>query len=134
MGCAVGAGFSRPHHFDSIHATRRTRPPLPLGEGSGVRSAISLPASVMGMHRRARYYLALQPVLTSRLRGEAPSGRGAPGELLRASGFQPHSAMAYSTAEDRVYLFGGQAGYIYVGETWTYDLITNTWTNVTPHR
>jgi len=44
-------------------------------------------------------------------------------------------AMAYSTAADRVILFGGQVGltnFNYTGETWSYDLNTNTWTNVTP--
>jgi N-acetylneuraminic acid mutarotase len=52
-----------------------------------------------------------------------------PGELSR-------HAMVYSTAADRVILFGGQVGstnFKYTGETWTYDLNTNTWTNVTPH-
>jgi N-acetylneuraminic acid mutarotase len=44
-------------------------------------------------------------------------------------------AMAYSTVADRVILFGGQLGaaeFKYTGETWSYDLNTNTWTNVTP--
>ena len=52
-----------------------------------------------------------------------------PGKLSR-------HAMVYSTAADRVILFGGQVGsteFKYTGETWTYDLNTNTWTNVTPH-
>jgi N-acetylneuraminic acid mutarotase len=51
-----------------------------------------------------------------------------PGELSR-------HAMVYSTAADRVILFGGQVGpteFKYTAETWTYDLSTNTWTNVTP--
>ena len=51
-----------------------------------------------------------------------------PGKLSR-------HAMVYSTAADRVILFGGQVGptnFKYTGETWTYDLNTNTWTNVTP--
>jgi hypothetical protein len=45
-------------------------------------------------------------------------------------------AMVYNSSADRVVLFGGQVGYkldYYSGETWTYDLNTNTWTNVTPH-
>ena len=45
-------------------------------------------------------------------------------------------AMVYSAAADRVILFGGQVGWTefeYTGETWTYDLNANTWTNVTPH-
>ena len=44
--------------------------------------------------------------------------------------------LVYDTATDRVILFGGQVGdtqFKYSGETWVYDLNTNTWTNVTPH-
>ena len=51
-----------------------------------------------------------------------------PGKLSR-------HASAYSTAADRVILFGGQVGsthFKYTGETWTYDLKANTWTNATP--
>jgi len=68
-----------------------------------------------------------------------------------AGGKLSSSAMVYSTAADRVILFGGlvggvdsnYTGYawtfdfsgnpIYTGETWSYDFNTNTWTDVTPH-
>jgi hypothetical protein len=52
-----------------------------------------------------------------------------PGQLSR-------HAIVYSTAAERVILFGGQVGSTrdkYSGETWAYDFNTNTWTNVTPH-
>ena len=52
-----------------------------------------------------------------------------PGNLSR-------HAMVYGTAADRVILFGGQVGstqFNYTGETWTYNLNANTWTNVTAH-
>jgi Galactose oxidase, central domain len=47
-------------------------------------------------------------------------------------------AMAYSTAANRVILFGGRRSSsggasstnLGFGETWTYDLNTNTWTKV----
>jgi N-acetylneuraminic acid mutarotase len=51
-----------------------------------------------------------------------------PGELI-------FHAMVYSVAADRVILFGGKIGnvpYKYSGETWSYDLNTDTWENVTP--
>ena len=51
-----------------------------------------------------------------------------PGKLSR-------HAIVYSTAADRVIVFGGQVGSTqgkYSGETWAYDYNTNTWTNVTP--
>ena len=50
-------------------------------------------------------------------------------------GDRSRHAMVYISAADRVILFGGQVGsteYIYINETWTYDLNTNTWTNMTP--
>jgi hypothetical protein len=50
-------------------------------------------------------------------------------------GKRSRHALVYSTAADRAILFGGQVGYTqfqYTGETWIYDLSTNTWTNVTP--
>jgi N-acetylneuraminic acid mutarotase len=53
---------------------------------------------------------------------------GNPGNILK-------HAMAYSTNADRVILFGGQRGkvnFLYSGNTWIYDLNSNTWTNVTP--
>lgn len=41
--------------------------------------------------------------------------------------------IVYSTAANRVILFGGQAANTTLsGETWSYDFNTNTWTNVTP--
>ena len=43
-------------------------------------------------------------------------------------------AIVYSTAADRVILFGGVIGSYtdnYSGETWSYEFNTNTWTNVT---
>ena len=52
-----------------------------------------------------------------------------PGKLSR-------HAMVYSTAAERVILFGGQVGLVnfqYTEKTWTYDLNTNTWANVTLH-
>jgi N-acetylneuraminic acid mutarotase len=58
-----------------------------------------------------------------------PKPRWFPGQLSR-------HAIVYSTAADRIILFGGQVGsrnFNYTGETWTYDLNTNTWTNVKPH-
>jgi N-acetylneuraminic acid mutarotase len=43
-------------------------------------------------------------------------------------------AMAYSTAADRVILFGGEAASgLLLGQTWSYDLNANSWTDVTPH-
>ena len=59
--------------------------------------------------------------------------------IYRRAGISLHDgkhAMVYSAAADRVILFGGQVGWTefeYTGETWTYELNTNTWTNVTPH-
>jgi hypothetical protein len=50
-----------------------------------------------------------------------------PGELSRC-------AMMYNPAADRVILFGGQQDaqqFEYTEETWSYDLNTDTWTNVT---
>jgi hypothetical protein len=46
-------------------------------------------------------------------------------------------ALVYSTASDRVILFGGELNddgvlYTYTNETWAYDYDTNTWTNLTP--
>ena len=43
------------------------------------------------------------------------------------------SAMAYDAQSDRVVLFGGTAdGKTVFADTWTYDLETNTWTNMNP--
>ncbi len=46
-------------------------------------------------------------------------------------------AMAYHEAEDVMVMFGGSIGYQvddekYVADTWTYDLNSNTWTNMSP--
>jgi N-acetylneuraminic acid mutarotase len=44
-------------------------------------------------------------------------------------------AMVYNNTADRVILFGGKIGsvpYKYSGLTWSYDLNTDTWENVTP--
>ena len=52
-----------------------------------------------------------------------------PGKLSR-------HALVYSTAADRIILFGGykigSPKFEYSAETWSYDLNSNTWTNVTP--
>jgi hypothetical protein len=42
-------------------------------------------------------------------------------------------AMAYNANLDLVVLFGGRvgSGTAYTDETWTYDLNSDTWTNVT---
>jgi N-acetylneuraminic acid mutarotase/fibronectin type 3 domain-containing protein len=41
-------------------------------------------------------------------------------------------AMAYDAQFDRVLLFGGSAGSDFFGDTWAYDLNTNTWTSSNP--
>ncbi|MEE9237841.1 MAG: kelch repeat-containing protein, partial [Thermoplasmata archaeon] len=43
-----------------------------------------------------------------------------------------YHAMAYDSESDRVVLFGGSTATTFSDETWTYDLNTNTWTDVTP--
>jgi N-acetylneuraminic acid mutarotase len=49
-------------------------------------------------------------------------------------GWRTMHAMAYSSAADRIVLFGGQnvmVRYIYTDDTWVFDLNTTTWTDVT---
>jgi N-acetylneuraminic acid mutarotase len=49
-------------------------------------------------------------------------------------GDRSRHGMAYSSAVDRVILFGGQVDntqFNYTNEIWTYDINTNTWTNMT---
>ncbi|HYM39525.1 MAG TPA: kelch repeat-containing protein [Thermoplasmata archaeon] len=43
-----------------------------------------------------------------------------------------YAAMAYDSASDRVILFGGYSADGYLADTWSYDLNTDTWTNLTP--
>ena len=43
-------------------------------------------------------------------------------------------AMAYDSKSDRVVLFGGDDGLVDRGDTWAYDVKTNTWTNMNPAR
>jgi len=40
-------------------------------------------------------------------------------------------AMAYDSRSDRIILFGGATQGGFLGDTWAYDLGTNTWTNLT---
>ena len=41
-------------------------------------------------------------------------------------------AMAYDSQSDRMVLFGGRNFAALLGDTWAYDLNTNTWTNMNP--
>lgn len=57
-------------------------------------------------------------------------------ESSTGPGYRSHQGMVYSSAADRVILFGGQVESTepkYSNETWTYDLNSNTWTNMTLH-
>ena len=56
-------------------------------------------------------------------------------EPSNGPGYRSRHALVYSPATDRLILFGGQIEHTlfkYSNETWTYDLNTNTWTNMTP--
>jgi N-acetylneuraminic acid mutarotase len=55
-------------------------------------------------------------------------------EPSNGPGYRSRHAMVYSPATDRLILFGGQVEHTlfkYSNETWTYDLNTNIWTNMT---
>jgi N-acetylneuraminic acid mutarotase len=57
-------------------------------------------------------------------------------ESSTGPGYRSRQGLVYSTAADRVILFGGQVESTepkYSNETWTYDLNTNTWTNMTSY-
>ncbi len=41
-------------------------------------------------------------------------------------------AMAYDPTQGKVILFGGVDGNTYFNDTWAYDAVTNTWTNLSP--
>jgi len=51
-------------------------------------------------------------------------------EPATSPGVLSRFAMAYSPVVDRVILFGGEVNYTTKGETWSYDLNTNSWTVV----
>ncbi len=63
--------------------------------------------------------LVLNGSWTNMSPSSGPSGRDFP-------------AMAYDSRADRTVLFGGITGMEAAADTWTFDLTTNTWTNVTP--
>jgi len=57
-------------------------------------------------------------------------------ESSTSPGYRSRQGLVYSSAADRVILFGGQVESTepkYSNETWTYDLNTNTWTNMTSY-
>jgi N-acetylneuraminic acid mutarotase len=51
-------------------------------------------------------------------------------EPEQSPGVLSRFAMAYSPVVDRVILFGGEVNFMTVGQTWSYDLNTNSWTIV----
>jgi N-acetylneuraminic acid mutarotase len=52
---------------------------------------------------------------------------------VKAPSARANLSMAYDSAADRIVLFGGlTAAWDILNDTWSYDLATNTWTNVSP--
>ena len=49
-----------------------------------------------------------------------------------APSIRAYSSMTYSAVTGELVLFGGLCDFNYSGDTWTYNLTTNRWTNVTP--
>jgi hypothetical protein len=54
-------------------------------------------------------------------------------ETDQAPGTRSMHSLAYSSAAEQVILFGGQlfSEYDYTDQTWSLDLNSNTWTNLT---
>jgi hypothetical protein len=127
--CHSGSqGYERPEHtwiFDPVGKVGRDlQPPTMPGLTSEGQVAFDIANNVFVLYEQTAgtwiYYPSTNSWAQVNPNGTPPTSGG------------DFSAMAYDSANRRVYLFGGNTGNSFTNDLYTYDVASNTWTKLAP--